>query len=154
MKWLFFFLLMLVVMAFGAKFWLRQAWLERERPEYLQVAKAVQDIRMLTVALERFHSANGRALVTLDQLVPKVISKLPKDPWGHDYIYDVSRPNGTQVYSLGADGTIGGVGECTDFTAQTKLEMVNRRIRLHTCSAQPNAPGDVSDDASRRPIFS
>ena len=40
------------------------------------------------------------------------IKKLPKDPWGREYLYLSPGTRGTfDVYSLGADGAEGGVGE-------------------------------------------
>ncbi|MRJ07260.1 MAG: type II secretion system protein GspG [Epsilonproteobacteria bacterium] len=45
--------------------------------------------------------------------------RLPKDPWGHDYIY-VNAGGNIDIISLGADGKEGGSGE-------------NRDIRLSQC---------------------
>ncbi len=45
--------------------------------------------------------------------------KLPKDPWGHNYIY-VNNGGDIEIISLGADGKEGGSGE-------------NRDIRLSEC---------------------
>jgi general secretion pathway protein G len=41
--------------------------------------------------------------------------KLPKDPWGADYIYRYPGEHGDyDIYSLGADGVEGGEGEAKD----------------------------------------
>jgi len=45
--------------------------------------------------------------------------KLPKDPWGHNYIY-VNQDGNIDIISLGADGKEGGSGE-------------NKDIRLSEC---------------------
>ena len=45
--------------------------------------------------------------------------KLPKDPWGNDYIY-LNQNNNIDIVSLGADGKEGGKGE-------------NKDIKLSTC---------------------
>ena len=45
------------------------------------------------------------------------INKLPKDPWGNDYVYVFPTNNGSyQIISLGADGQPGGEGESKDIT--------------------------------------
>lgn len=46
------------------------------------------------------------------------INKLPKDPWGNDYIYLSPGQHGDyDLYSLGADGVSGGEGENADITS-------------------------------------
>lgn len=43
---------------------------------------------------------------------------LPKDPWGHDYVYRAPGQHGEyDLYSLGADGQEGGDGENADITS-------------------------------------
>ena len=43
------------------------------------------------------------------------IKKLPKDPWGRAYKYELPGKNGTyDIYTLGADGVPGGTGENVD----------------------------------------
>lgn len=43
---------------------------------------------------------------------------LPKDPWGHDYIYEYPGQNGEyDLYSYGADGQPGGEGENADIVS-------------------------------------
>ncbi len=42
---------------------------------------------------------------------------LPRDPWGHDYLYLAPSPNGSKEYALwsdGADGVRGGEGQDAD----------------------------------------
>jgi len=44
---------------------------------------------------------------------------LPKDPWGHDYIYVVPGPKGEafEIVSYGADGEPGGTGDAADISS-------------------------------------
>ncbi|HEY3132115.1 MAG TPA: type II secretion system major pseudopilin GspG [Acidobacteriota bacterium] len=43
---------------------------------------------------------------------------VPKDPWGHDYVYRAPGQHGEyDLYSLGADGQEGGDGENADITS-------------------------------------
>jgi general secretion pathway protein G len=44
--------------------------------------------------------------------------KLPKDPWGHDYIYIVpgSKGEAFEVISYGSDGEPGGAGDAADIS--------------------------------------
>ncbi len=44
-------------------------------------------------------------------------NKIPKDPWGNEYIYKypgIQNPNSYDLYTLGKDGEIGGEGEDQD----------------------------------------
>lgn len=43
------------------------------------------------------------------------IDRLPKDPWGNDYLYVSPGEHGEfDIYSLGADGVVGGEGQAKD----------------------------------------
>jgi general secretion pathway protein G len=43
------------------------------------------------------------------------IDRLPKDPWGNDYLYVSPGEHGDfDIYSLGADGVVGGEGQSKD----------------------------------------
>ncbi|CAA0106307.1 Type II secretion system protein G [BD1-7 clade bacterium] len=43
------------------------------------------------------------------------MEKLPRDPWGNDYLYLSPGEHGEfDIYTLGADGSIGGEGEAAD----------------------------------------
>ena len=50
---------------------------------------------------------------------PYIQGALPKDPWGHDYVYrcpgDDNRP--FEIISYGADGEVGGDGENADISS-------------------------------------
>ena len=48
---------------------------------------------------------------------PYLLNRPPKDPWGNDYHYrrpGERNPNSYDLFSLGADGQIGGAGENQD----------------------------------------
>lgn len=86
--------------------------------------RALVDLAHLTTAVRLFREWNGDAPRMLRDLVerPKDArvwpdggfvpgGALPKDPWGHDYEYD---PRDVRIWSWGADGKPGGVGEAQD----------------------------------------
>jgi general secretion pathway protein G len=47
---------------------------------------------------------------------PYLSSAVPKDPWGHDYVYQAPKDSGQEphVISYGADGKEGGTGDNAD----------------------------------------
>jgi general secretion pathway protein G len=49
---------------------------------------------------------------------PYLEKKLPKDPWGNEYVYKNPGPDGSEfgIASLGADGLEGGVGKDADIS--------------------------------------
>lgn len=106
-----------------------------DRPGEARVVAATADIANISKALHVYKIDNFAyptsdqglaALVskpTLDP-VPKnykqsgYIERLPKDPWGNDYVYLSPGQHGDfDVYSLGADATLGGEGENADVTS-------------------------------------
>lgn len=46
------------------------------------------------------------------------LTRVPRDPWGHAYVYSSPGPNGEPylILSYGADGKPGGEGEAEDLT--------------------------------------
>jgi general secretion pathway protein G len=50
---------------------------------------------------------------------PYIAKAVPKDPWGHDYIFKTPGPNGLpfDIQSLGADGADGGTGPDADISS-------------------------------------
>ncbi len=96
----------------------------------IRAAKA--QISLLEDALDAFRLDVGRYPTTeegLQALVeqpsgvtkwdgPYLKKKVPKDPWGHDYVYKCPGEHGDyDLYSLGADGEEGGEGENADITS-------------------------------------
>ena len=84
--------------------------------------KARADISSLEQAIEMYrldHMAYPDADEGLQALVAgNFIRRLPNDPWGQPYRYEVPGPNGApfQVASWGQDGREGGTGENADIT--------------------------------------
>jgi general secretion pathway protein G len=97
-----------------------------------RVEKAKADIATLEQALEQYRLDNLTYPASTDGLAALLtppaglaqperyrqggyIKKLPNDPWGHPYHYDVPGKKGAfDIYSLGADGQPGGEGENAD----------------------------------------
>lgn len=79
--------------------------------------KAKADVAILTQAIEMYRMDNLRYPSTdegLDVLKPRngqqgYIKALPKDPWNNQYQYVIPGEKGIfDIYSLGADGRLGG----------------------------------------------
>ncbi len=96
------------------------------RPDEARMVKAQQDIRAIAAALDLYRLDNFRYPTTdqgIEALVERPIdipegakwreggylAKLPKDPWGNPYNYLIPGQNAEyDLYSLGADGVLGG----------------------------------------------
>jgi general secretion pathway protein G len=103
-----------------------------DRPDEARKIAAKQDIATLVQALKLYRLDNLRyptteqtlqALVVKPTLSPVpqnwkaggYLDRLPKDPWGHPYLYLSPGRNGEiDVLSLGADGQPGGEGNDAD----------------------------------------
>lgn len=98
-----------------------------DRPSEARVVAAKQDIGAILSALKLYKLDNGRypsqdlglqALVTKpsEDQAPNwknggYLDRMPKDPWGHDYIYLNPGLHGEiDIMSYGADGQQGGEG--------------------------------------------
>nr|WP_313215423.1 type II secretion system major pseudopilin GspG [Stenotrophomonas geniculata] len=94
-----------------------------DRPDQARMVAARQDIAALMQALKLFKLDNGRypsaeqglqALVKPPQgggtmPVTPYLDRLPNDPWGHPYQYQIPGTHGDiDVFSLGADSKPGG----------------------------------------------
>ena len=92
-----------------------------DRPDQARVVAARQDIAALMQALKLFagqwalsQCRTGQALVKPPQgsgalPVTPYLDRLPNDPWGHPYQYQVPGTHGDiDVFSLGADSKPGG----------------------------------------------
>jgi general secretion pathway protein G len=96
------------------------------RPDEARIVKAQQDIRAISAALDLYRLDNFKYPTTdqgLEALVQRPIdlnqgakwreggylAKLPNDPWGSPYNYLIPGQNAEyDLYSLGADGVLGG----------------------------------------------
>jgi len=103
-----------------------------DRPDEARKVAAKQDIATLVQALKLYRLDNMRypsteqnlqALVVKPGLSPVpqnwkaggYLDRLPKDPWGHPYVYLSPGRNGEfDVFSMGADGQPGGEGNDAD----------------------------------------
>ncbi|MEM6406472.1 MAG: type II secretion system major pseudopilin GspG [Pseudomonadota bacterium] len=89
-----------------------------DRPDQARETKAKQDIRALQAALDLYKLDNFSYPTTdqaLASLVPKYISRMPKDPWGNKYRYLSPGVNGAvDIYTYGADNLKGGTGSDQD----------------------------------------
>lgn len=103
-----------------------------DRPDEARIVKAKQDIRALESALNLYRLDNYvypsteqgiDALVTRPTSPPEprnwkaggYIDRLPSDPWGNPYQYLSPGQQGDfDLYSMGADGQLGGAGVSAD----------------------------------------
>lgn len=102
------------------------------RPDEARVTRAKQDIRAIEAALALYRLDNLsypsteqglEALVERPERLPEganwkpggYLDRLPKDPWGGNYQYLQPGSEGDlDLYSLGADGRLGGEGTNAD----------------------------------------
>ncbi len=103
-----------------------------DRPDQARIVKAKQDIRALEAALNLYKLDNFNYPTTeqgLESLIQQpttepeppnwkvggYVDRLPRDPWGNDYQYLSPGQNSEiELYSLGADGQLGGSGSGSD----------------------------------------
>ena len=100
-----------------------------DRPDAARIVKAKQDIRTMVNALDLYKLDNFKYPTTdqgLEALTKKpadatrwkeggYIDRLPNDPWGKSYQYLSPGTQGTiDVFTLGADGQVGGEGSDAD----------------------------------------
>jgi general secretion pathway protein G len=103
-----------------------------DRPDEARIVAARQDIATVIQALKMYRLDNIhyptteqglQALVTKPAISPipenwksgGYLEKLPKDPWGHAYVYlNPGRHGDIDVISLGTDGESGGEGKDAD----------------------------------------
>ena len=101
-----------------------------------RVTKAKNDLRMYESALDLYKLDNFKYPTTeqgLEALVRKpsdpnltnyrpegYVKQLAKDPWGRDYVYVSPGSNGApyDLYTLGADGQVGGEGVDADINTR------------------------------------
>jgi type II secretion system protein G len=98
--------------------------------ENASLHKVHTDLGKLQSALEAFRQANKRVpgnLRGLDELTDQesphgpFIDTIPLDPWDQPYVYDSNvlgfgTAGGYKLYTLGADGSVGGTGEKADIS--------------------------------------
>lgn len=72
-----------------------------------QIRTAGLDLKSLSNSVDLYHVETGQWPDSLQQLVPKYLKELHKDPWGSEYSY-VRNGDGFTVYSFGPDKQQGG----------------------------------------------
>jgi general secretion pathway protein G len=77
-----------------------------------QIKTATLDLKAISNGVDLFHVETGQWPDGLQQLVPKFVKELHKDPWGSEYNY-VHTGDGYDVYSYGPDKTSGGGDDIT-----------------------------------------
>jgi general secretion pathway protein G len=82
--------------------------------------KAALDIKSLESGLKLYYTQKGKYPDTsegLNALVTgKQIEALPKDPWGHDYVYTLEGGSNYTITSYGGDGAPGGTDDDEDIS--------------------------------------
>ena len=78
-----------------------------ERLKEAQIRTAQLDLKAISNGVDLYHVETGQWPEGIQQLVPKYIKDLHKDPWGGDYQY-VHTADGYEVYSYGKDKAQGG----------------------------------------------
>ena len=92
-----------------------------------RVKAAKQNIARLVSAVDMYYTEYGKFPKTLDALTAKsskqdiqFIKKVPKDPWGNEFVYKTSGCPQNEDYciiSYGADGVEGGDGRGKDIVS-------------------------------------
>jgi general secretion pathway protein G len=77
-----------------------------------QVRTATLDLKALSNGVDLYHVETGQWPDSLQQLVPKYVKDLHKDPWGSEYAF-VRTGEGYDVYSYGPDKAQGGADDIT-----------------------------------------
>jgi general secretion pathway protein G len=91
-----------------------------------QIKTAKLDLQAISNGVDLYHVETGNWPDGLQQLVPKFVREVHKDPWGSDYAF-VRAGEGYDIYSYGPDKSQGGGdditvhgGESGSATAQQK----------------------------------
>lgn len=86
-----------------------------------QISDLKQGVEAFYIATARYPTTEeGLAVLTkgTDQHPEPILPRLPKDPWGRDYVYlQPGRSEPYEILCLGADGREGGTGENLDITS-------------------------------------
>jgi general secretion pathway protein G len=101
------------------------------KTDQAKVAAAKAQVSQLEGAVIEFQANCNRLPRSLDELVNKPgdcpnwqdggylkSNKVPKDPWGHDFILHAGSGNDFELISLGADGKEGGSGVNQDISSR------------------------------------
>lgn len=98
--------------------------------------KVKNDLEDIVEQIDKYQKLKGSLPKKLTELVappeikihePWHFKKLPKDPWGVPYNYNVERKNGSETYTvgtLGKDKKLGGEGENSDLSNSTNWKVI------------------------------
>ena len=92
--------------------------------------RVAADFSTLRTALEFYKLKTGKFPRQLDDLTKaqrngdKIMNKIPRDPWDHEYAYLVNSDGTYLVKSFGSDGEAGGTGYAQDLTTDNIDEIV------------------------------
>lgn len=90
--------------------------------------QALSEIRDLTDGVNQYKNKTGHMPNALDELAPEVISRVPLDPWGRDYVFDMLNSSTFNIYSLGSDGVKGGSDGASDIDINTNASSLVQSI--------------------------
>jgi general secretion pathway protein G len=77
-----------------------------------QKKTAVLELKALANGVDLYHVETGQYPESLQQLAPKYVKEIHKDPWGTDYQY-LHTADGYDLYSYGKDKQQGGGDDIT-----------------------------------------
>ena len=83
-----------------------------QRLKEAQIRSAQLDLKQISNAVDLYHVETGQWPDGIQQLAPKYLKDLHKDPWGIDYTY-IRSGDGFDVYSYGPDKAQGGGDDIT-----------------------------------------
>ena len=89
-----------------------------QRLKEAQVRSAQLDLRAISNAVDLYHVETGQWPESIQQLAPKYVKDLHKDPWGIDCAY-VRSGDGFDVYSYGPNKAQGGGDDITVHGGET-----------------------------------
>lgn len=98
--------------------------ISRLRRTHCEAARA--DVAAILGTLNEYAISNsGRFPNTLQALLAPIEGRILIDPWGREYHYEPPTPERIhpRVWSLGADGILGGTGENADIDSDQLREM-------------------------------
>ena len=82
------------------------------------------DLRAIITVAEAIYTDTGRYPESIESMVGfkngdgtagiAALEKYPKDPWGHEYLYEITSDGSPRVTCLGSDNQPGGDGDAAD----------------------------------------
>jgi general secretion pathway protein G len=94
--------------------------------------KINQDLRAIVTVAEAIYTDTGRYPESIESMVNfknedgttgiAGLERYPKDPWGHEYLYEITSDGSPRVTCLGSDNQPGGDGEGIDTVLPSEEE--------------------------------